>query len=199
MKKRFTRLAAGIASISLLSAVVATSPAAALVLPLSETTTSTKASSSSIVETTPVRFTGRIVQLSAEARRAFSPKADDLRGYEKSLYRGKYYRSDQETFRRCVMDRESNHTYTAANGSSSARGAYQFLDNAWRDGLVYMMIKETKKTDDGLGSQIRALRHKSIHKWDRYFQDRAFFTAMNIRGPWSGKHHWNATVPGTSC
>lgn len=199
MKKRYTCFLAGIASISLLSAVVATSPAAALVLPITETPSSSKVTATTVADTAPANLSGRIYRLSAEASRALSPKADDLHGYEKSLYRGKYYRSDQESFRRCVMDRESNHTYTAANSSSSARGAYQFLDNAWRDGLVYMMIKETKKTDDGLGSQIRDLRHKPIHKWDRYFQDRAFFTAMNIRGPWSGKHHWNATVPGTSC
>ncbi len=198
MKKRFTQIA-GIASITLLSAVVATSPATALTPSLAETIATIPADGVYPQEYLDFRLAGRSLVLSAEARRALSPKADDLRGYEKSLYRGKYYISSQESFRRCVMDRESNHTYTAANGSSSARGAYQFLDNAWRDGLVYMMIHETKKTKDGLGSQIRDLRKKPIHKWDRYFQDRAFFTAMNIRGPWSGKHHWNATVPGTSC
>lgn len=194
MKKRFTRLAAGIASITLLSAVVATSPAAALEPTVSPVETI-------IYHPTPDDFrSGRsVIKLSAEASRAFSPQADDLHGYEKSLYRGKYYIAEQEDFRRCVMQRESRFSYRAANGSSSARGAYQFLDNAWRDGLVWMMLKESKKTDDGLAIHIKALFKSPIHKWDRYFQDRAFFTAMNIRGPWAGKHHWNATVPGTSC
>ena len=134
-----------------------------------------------------------------EYRAAVSKDAKDWKGYEKSMYRGKYYHKDQETFRECVMERESHHNYRAANKVSSARGAYQFLDNSWRDGLVYMMIKESKKNKDGLIPQIKKLRNKPIHKWNRYYQDRSFFTAMNINGKWSGKHHWRFTVPGTGC
>lgn len=134
-----------------------------------------------------------------EMRSAISKDAQDRKGYEKSLYRGKYYHADQERFRKCVMDRESSFSYRAANKSSSARGAYQFLDNNWRDGLVHMMVKESKKSKDGLEKKIRRLFNKPIHHWDRYMQDRAFFTAMNYNGKWSGKKHWNATVPGTSC
>lgn len=130
---------------------------------------------------------------------AISPDAQDLRGYEKSLYRGKYYHKDQERFRQCVMKRESHHNYKAANRSSSARGAYQFLDNNWRDGLVHMMIKESKKKDHGLEKKMKKLFDKPIHKWNRYWQDRAFFTALNYNGKWSGKKHWKATVPGTGC
>lgn len=134
-----------------------------------------------------------------EYRMALSDDAQDLKGYEKSLYRGKYYHKDQERFRQCVMKRESHHNYRAANRSSSARGAYQFLDNNWRDGLVHMMLKESKKKDHDLDKKIKKLRNKPIHKWNRYFQDRAFFTALNYNGKWSGKKHWNATVPGTGC
>ena len=134
-----------------------------------------------------------------EFQAAVSVQAKDLKGYEKSLYRGKYYHKSQERFRKCVMKRESNYRYKAANRVSSARGAYQFLDNNWRDGLVHMMVKESKKTGDYLKLRAKKLHNKPIHRWNRYWQDRAFFTAMNWNGKWSGKKHWNATVRGTGC
>lgn len=138
-------------------------------------------------------------QVHPEYATAVSKDAKDRRGYERSLYRGEHYRASQEAFRRCVSKRESNHNYRAANKSSSARGAYQFLDNNWREPLVGMMVKESKRTGDGLVSRIRDLRGKPIHKWNRYYQDRAFYTALNIEGTGSGRKHWAATVPGTSC
>jgi hypothetical protein len=139
------------------------------------------------------------IRLPREYRMAISEKAEDRSGYEESLYRGKFYYKDQEDFRWCVMKRESHHNYRAANSESSARGAYQFLDNKWRDGLVYMMLRESKKHDHGLEDRLKRLFDKPIHAWNRYFQDRAFFTALNYNGKWSGRKHWNATVPGTSC
>lgn len=142
---------------------------------------------------------GKSARMPREYRAAISKDAKKLKGYKKSLYRGKHYYKDQEHFRQCVMKRESHHNYRAANRSSSARGAYQFLDNHWRDGLVHMMIKESKKKDHGLEKRLKRLFDKPIHKWNRYYQDRAFFTALNYNGKWSGKKHWNATVPGTGC
>ena len=134
-----------------------------------------------------------------EFQAAVTKQAKDLKGYEKSLYRGKYYYKGQESWRKCVMKRESNYRYKAKNRSSSASGAYQFLDNNWRDGLVWLMIKESKKTGDNLDPFLRDLFDVHITKWNRYFQDRAFFTALNFEGKWAGKKHWNATVPGTGC
>ena len=134
-----------------------------------------------------------------EFQAAVTKQAEDLKGYEKSLYRGKYYYKGQESWRKCVMRRESNYRYKAKNRSSSASGAYQFLDNSWRDGLVWMMIKESKKTGDDLDPYLRDLFDVHITQWNRYFQDRAFFTALNFEGKWAGKKHWNATVPGTGC
>ena len=128
-----------------------------------------------------------------------SKRAKDLYGYEQSIYRGKHYRKKQELFRKCVMKRESNYWYKAKNRVSSASGAYQFLDSQWRSGLVYMMIKVSKKTNDGLHNKAKKLHNKPIKTWNRYWQDRAFFTAMNINGDWSGKKHWRATVPGMGC
>lgn len=122
-----------------------------------------------------------------EYRAAKSKDAKDMKGFEPSLYRGKWYTPKAERQRKCIMDRESSFSYHAANPTSSARGAYQFLDNNWRDGLVHMFIKESKKTDDGLVKEARKLFGKPIHKWNRYWQDRAFFTAWRFG---EGKHHW---------
>jgi hypothetical protein len=135
-------------------------------------------------------------EMPEEFQAAVSRQAKDLKGYEKSLYRGKYYHKSQERFRKCIMERESRYSYTAANRVSSARGAYQFLDNSWRDGLVYMMVKESKKTGDYLKPKAKKLHEKPIHRWNRYWQDRAFFTALNWDSKWSGKKHWYLTSSG---
>ena len=138
--------------------------------------------------------TGKVVYVSHEHKAARSSDADDMKGFEPSLYRGKWYDSKWEDARECIMQRESRFSYRAANKSSSARGAYQFLDSQWRDGLVWMMLKESKKTNDGLSAEIRTLFDKPIHKWSRYYQDRAFFTAWRHG---EGKHHWY--YPGHNC
>lgn len=132
--------------------------------------------------------------ISQEHRAASSVLADDMKGYKPSLYRGKWYDIRWEDSRKCIMSRESHFSYRAANRSSTARGAYQFLDSQWRDGLVYMMLKESKETKDGLIKEIKTLFDKPIHSWSRYYQDRAFFTAWRHG---DGKHHWH--YPGHNC
>jgi len=127
------------------------------------------------------------IKVHREYRAAKSKDAKDLHGFEPSLYRGKWYTPKHERERQCIMKRESNFSYRAANKTSSARGAYQFLDNSWRNGLVHMFVKESKKTKDGLVEEARSLRNKPIHKWSRYWQDRAFFTAWRFG---EGRHHW---------
>jgi hypothetical protein len=189
MSNRFTR-AASIISIATLSLVVVNAPearATAILTPIH-----------SMIEALEPQSVPAMV-VSAEFLSAHSDKAFDFTGYEKSIYRGIHYRANQESFRECVMQRESHFNYRAKNRSSSASGAFQFLDNNWRDGLVWMMLKESKRTGDGLDTKVRRLFDRPIKHWSRYWQDRAFFTAMNINGDWAGKHHWNATVPGTSC
>jgi len=131
-----------------------------------------------------------------EYRAAVSTQAKDMMGWEPSLYRGKWWDAKWYDIRRCIMDRESNFNYRAANRTSSAKGAYQFLDNNWRRGLVYMMVKESKETGDGLETQAERLFTIPISKWNRYWQDRAFYTALQGG---KGLKHWNAQVPGTGC
>lgn len=124
---------------------------------------------------------------SQEHRAALSDDAKDMKGYEPSLYRGKWFDAKWESTRKCIMTRESHQSYHAENRSSSAKGAYQFLDNSWRDGLVFMMLKESKKTKDGLRNELKKLFDKPIQKWNRYYQDRAFYTAWRHG---EGKKHW---------
>jgi hypothetical protein len=130
---------------------------------------------------------------------------DDMHGYRPSVYQGRYYKASQESFRKCVMMRESSYRYGARNRSgSSAAGAYQFLDNAWRKNsgsLPWMMHAENKKVYGSAEAKkiLRVLKSTPIERWGRAWQDQAFFTALNFNGAWSGKKHWNATVPGTGC
>jgi hypothetical protein len=56
--------------------------------------------------------------------------ADGGRDVTPSTYAGKHYNARWETWRRCVVWRESRDNPKAANRSSSARGLYQFLDNS---------------------------------------------------------------------
>jgi len=52
---------------------------------------------------------------------------------------------------------------------------------------VFMMLKESNETNDGLQDEARKLREKNISKWPRYWQDRAFYTAW-MHG--EGSKHW---------
>ena len=117
-----------------------------------------------------------------------------LIGWQPSADRGMYWQPGQASFRRCVMARESHANYRAENQSSTARGAYQFLDRSWRRGLAFMMSAESRQTGDGLARKALALRSVEISHWSRYWQDRAFFTALNIRGRWSGAFHWRSST-----
>ena len=104
-------------------------------------------------------------------------------GYAESSYQGDWYSPQWEDERKCIMYHESRYNYKAANKTSSARGAYQFLDLQWRDGLVWMMLDE-----GGDVKEIKSLRDIPINEWNRYYQDRAFFTAWRHG---EGKKHWS--------
>jgi hypothetical protein len=59
-----------------------------------------------------------------------------------------------------------------------------------------MMIEESRENGDGLVKQIRGLREKPIKEWNRYFQDRAFWTAWRHG---AGAKHWTETIPNGRC
>jgi hypothetical protein len=100
-----------------------------------------------------------------------------------STYVGKHYNPAWENWRKCVVWRESRDNPKAANKRSSARGLYQFLDNAWRVSLTHMVMREHKHAR----TVIIALRDKPIHHWPRFWQDAAFWTVLNDG---AGAKHW---------
>jgi len=118
--------------------------------------------------------------------------ASDMHGITASTYHGRYYTQAGEQFRRCVIHRESRGNYRAANDSGH-HGGYQFNDAAWRVSLTHMMRTE----HDQLRATAVQLRALPINRWPRYWQDRAFFTALNYHAPFSGWRHWHLT--GSPC
>jgi len=115
-------------------------------------------------------------------------------GDQPSLYKGEWHSPEHEEFRECVMYQESRFNYRAENKTSSAKGAYQFLDSQWRISLTHMMIPEEKKSGGHRIKEIRDLRKDPISKWSRYWQDRAFWVAFRFG---QGKQHW--FIAGSRC
>jgi len=112
----------------------------------------------------------------------------DLSGWRPSLYRGKWFRSEVESIRRCIMDRESNFSYTAV-GAGTYFGAYQ-MNRGLAVGATRTMEAEVRKEMGAEGVKIlRALRQTSPNHWNRYWQDRAFYTIWRNgagMGNWRG-------------
>ena len=129
----------------------------------------------------------RQVRIAAETAHAFgSPKSNDRIGYEPSLYQGKWHMPKREKLRKCISKAESRHNYRAGRGGFY-RGAYQFSKSLAR-GVTWMMQSEVKKEMGKAGvSLVKKLRKKPMNKWNRYWQDRAFWT---IWAKGKGKHHW---------
>ena len=111
--------------------------------------------------------------------------ASDLMGYEPSLYTGKWYMPGKEDVRRCIMDRESNHNYRASNGTY--HGAYQ-MSGPLGVGATWMMQRDVRKEfgDEGV-KIVQELRKLTPNKWNRYWQDRAFWTVWRNG---AGADHW---------
>jgi hypothetical protein len=125
-----------------------------------------------------------------------SRKSKDMKGYEPSLYRGKWFMPKKEHRRRCIMDRESNNFYRAVSAGGKYRGAYQ-MNRALAIGATHMMMKEVRKEMGRPGVRaLKRLREIPTQQWNRYWQDRAFWTIWR-KG--KGAFHWRHTIPGTRC
>jgi len=115
-----------------------------------------------------------------------SRQAADLLGWLPSLYQGKWYMPGKEDVRKCIMDRESNFSYKAV-GAGTYFGAYQMNAGLAR-GATYTMEKEVAKE---LGAEavaiVKALRKTTPNNWNRYWQDRAFWTIWRNG---DGAGHW---------
>lgn len=115
----------------------------------------------------------------------------DMRGVEKSLYRGKYFNATSEAKRLCVVERESEGFYDVVNPGGSYFGAYQVSRELAR-GATWMMLKEHKKLMGAKAAKqtLAKLRSKPMNTWPRYWQDAAFHTVINWDHTLSGASHW---------
>lgn len=140
----------------------------------------------------PATFTVPVqTPTSLEYRAAHSRASRDLVGSRPSLYRGKYFHADQESFRLCVAKREGEYRYSVrGGGGGNYFGTYQ-MSAALLRGVSWMMAAESRETHDGLRAKARALHSVPGNHWNRYWQDRAFATILNYNGKWSGKKHWS--------
>jgi hypothetical protein len=112
----------------------------------------------------------------------------DLLGWQPSLYQGKWFDAAVEPIRKCIMDRESNFSYTAV-GAGTYFGAYQ-MNRGLANGATQTMEPEVRREmgADGV-AVLRALRDIPPNRWNRYWQDRAFYTVWHGgdgKGNWRG-------------
>ena len=114
-----------------------------------------------------------------------SRMATDLMGWQPSLYQGKWFMPRKEDVRRCILNRESNFNYRATSGVY--HGAYQ-MSSALARGATWMMQPEVRREmgDEGVAI-LETLRKLTPNKWNRYWQDRAFWT---IWREGDGARHW---------
>ena len=112
------------------------------------------------------------------AQRRAARAARDMVGIEPSLYRGRFYVKRHEPVRRCIVKRESGGYYRIENRSSSAAGAYQFLQST----SDYVARKMGRRDLVGVPAS----------RWNRLEQDQAFWTLWNRghgRGHWAGGNY----------
>jgi hypothetical protein len=114
------------------------------------------------------------------------PNQTGVRG---SAYKGKYYRQHQETFRKCVGEREGRFQYWGTGSMGYYEGTYQMTD-ALFTGAAWMIGRELKTTYKNWEVVRGQLLDTPGHKWGRFWQDMAFYTVLNWRGPGVGASHW---------
>jgi hypothetical protein len=114
--------------------------------------------------------------------------ASDRFGIRPSLYRGAKFSPRAEKHRICIAKRESRGNYKARSAGGVYEGAYQMNRDLAR-GATWMMQPSVKKLMGAEGVKIlEKLRKTPVMKWNRYWQDRAFFT---IWRDGRGKSHWS--------
>ena len=114
-------------------------------------------------------------------------KSGDRRGVLVSLYQGKWFMPRREKVRKCIAKRESGANYRAVSAGGRYRGAYQ-MSRRLAVGASWMMQREVRKEFGSEGVKlVSALRKKPTQQWNRYWQDRAFWTIWRHG---EGKSHW---------
>lgn len=140
------------------------------------------------VVATKVSVTAALATVEFEYARGLS-LAKDRTGIMKSLYRGKWFVKKADDNRRCIMRRESGGSYKSVSSRGLYRGAYQ-MGRALAVGATWMMQREIRKEMGAEGVAIvKQLRKKPTQQWNRYWQDRAFWTIWDHG---DGRGHWGS-------
>ena len=114
-------------------------------------------------------------------------RAGDMRGVLPSLYRGRWFVKKAEDTRRCIVRRETHGNYRSVGAGGRFRGAYQ-LNRSLAIGATHRMEREVRKEMGPAGVElVRQLRKTPTQQWNRYWQDRAFWT---IWAKGDGASHW---------
>jgi hypothetical protein len=117
-----------------------------------------------------------------------SSVARDVEGYRLSTYTGKYYDKRFEQYRLCVVQRESGGggyaNYRTVSGSF--HGAYQF-GTGWNSAasLVQRLRPEMERVyGNAAAQQLNELSSTPVSRWNRFWQDAAFWTVFNLGAGW---------------
>jgi len=114
-------------------------------------------------------------------------KAADLHGVADSLYKGKWFSAKAEDKRRCIVRKETGGNYESVSSGGDYRGAYQ-MSRPLAVGAAWMMQAEVRKEFGAEAvATVEKLRDIPTQKWNRYWQDRAFWTIWRNG---SGSDHW---------
>lgn len=113
--------------------------------------------------------------------------ARDVQGYRLSTYTGKYYDKRFEQYRLCVVQRESGGYYTES--SSGFIGAYQFSYSLSGQALSAMRAEIGDLYGNAGLSALARLDGQPMYKWNRFWQDAAFWTIFDGGRGWS---HWSS-------
>ena len=114
-------------------------------------------------------------------------RAVDMHGVQDSLYKGKWYRAQDEDVRRCIVRRETGGNYTSVSAGGTYRGAYQMSRSLALGATWTMQTEVSKELGDELAALVPPLRDAPTQTWNRYWQDRAFWTIWRNG---AGAGHW---------
>ncbi|MDO8732315.1 MAG: hypothetical protein Q7L55_07060 [Actinomycetota bacterium] len=116
-------------------------------------------------------------------------KATDMHGVLDSLYKGKWFNAKDEDARRCIVKHETGGNYESVSSGGTYRGAYQ-MNRGLAVGVTWTMQNEVRKDlGDEAAALVPALRNAPTQTWNRYWQDRAFWTIWHNgegSGNWRG-------------
>lgn len=119
-----------------------------------------------------------------------APSAPGQTGIGPSLYRGRFFRTRLEEYRKCIAQREGRFQYGVTGSNGRYESTYQMTDALVR-GAAWEMTPELR---DLFPAEWRRVRNRLLvtpgHLWGRFYMDMAFWTILNVRGDATGAKHW---------